>query len=193
MHHVQSSRRDPLDIAHPGRLFLITSVGVLVLDQVTKAVVRASMPVDASRPGFIPYLIDLTSVRNDGAAFGIFPGQRPVFLITHMLVLFAIAAFWRRARPRQWPVVAALAAVAGGAVGNLIDRAFVGYVTDFLEFAFMRFPVFNVADIALVCGVGVLMVWILFGSDVVSTPETPAATDGEDPASDADTAAGKTE
>jgi signal peptidase II len=153
----------------------------LVIDQITKAVVRATMHVGDSFGGFIPFLINLTYVRNSGAAFGLFPGQRPVFLLTSALVLFVIAAYWRRARPHQWPVVIALAMIAGGSVGNLIDRALVGHVTDFFEFAFVQFPVFNVADIGIVGGVGVLMAWVLFG------PEPPAAaseTDDAEPCAD---------
>ena len=97
----------------------------------------------------VPGLLKLTYVRNIGAAFGLFPGRQPVFIFTSLLVLFVVAAFWRRARPTQWPVVIALALVTAGAVGNLIDRIVLGYVTDFFEFGFMEFPVFNVADSAI--------------------------------------------
>jgi signal peptidase II len=193
MHHVQSGRRISLEIAHPGRLFGITAVAVLVTDQVTKLVVRSTLPVGVSKPGFIPHIIDLTSVRNSGAAFGLFPGQRPVFLLTSLLVLFAIAAYWRRARPREWPVVAALATVAGGSIGNLIDRAFIGYVTDFFEFAFMQFPVFNVADMGIVCGVAVLMVWILFGPQPIPAREAPADAEEAEAVPNADAAHGEAE
>lgn len=172
MHHVQSSRRVPLDLTHPGRVFVIVGIVWLLVDQVTKAVVRSTMHVGDTIDGFIPHLINLTFVRNSGAAFGLFPGQRPVFILTSLLVLFVIAAYWRRARPAQWPVVVAFALVAGGSVGNLIDRAFIGHVTDFFEFAFVEFPVFNIADIGIVGGVAILMVWILFG------PEASAAQDG---------------
>jgi signal peptidase II len=147
----------------------------LIVDQVTKVVVRSTMHVGDSIDGFIPHLINLTFVRNSGAAFGLFPGQRPVFVLTSLLVLFVIAAYWRRAHPRQWPVVVAFALIAGGSVGNLIDRAFIGRVTDFFEFAFVEFPVFNVADIGIVLGVAILMVWILFGPE----PPANAATGGE--------------
>jgi signal peptidase II len=154
----------------------------LVLDQVTKAVARANMHVGDSVEGFIPGLINLTMVRNSGAAFGIFPGQRPVFVLTSLLVLFVIAAYWRRARPRQWPVVIAFATIAGGAIGNLIDRALIGYVTDFFEFSFVQFPVFNIADMGLVCGVGILMIWILFGPqpDPRATTQSPDSSDSCD-------------
>lgn len=171
---MQGSRRVPLDLAHPGRVFLATSVTILVIDQITKAIVRAKLPTGASL-GLIPHVIRLTSVRNSGAAFGLFPGRQPVFVLTSALVLFVIAAYWRRAKPMQWPVVIALAMVTAGALGNLIDRAIIGRVTDFFEFAFIDFPVFNVADIGIVGGVGVLMIWILFGPPETSEPaETPA-------------------
>jgi signal peptidase II len=154
---------------------------VLLLDQATKAVARATMNPGDSIEGFIPHVIDLTMVRNSGAAFGLFPGQRPVFVLTSLMVLFVIAAYWRRARPKQWPVVIAFAAIAGGSVGNLIDRALIGYVTDFFEFAFIRFPVFNIADMGIVCGVGVLMIWILFGPQPEpATSAEPLATDASD-------------
>ena len=143
----------------------------MVVDQITKAIVRATMHVGDSFGGFIPFVINLTYVRNSGAAFGLFPGQRPVFLLTSALVLFVIAAYWRRARPHQWPVVVALAMIAGGSVGNLIDRALVGHVTDFFEFAFVQFPVFNVADTGIVGGVGVLMAWVLLGPE----PSAPSS------------------
>jgi signal peptidase II len=184
VHQVQGSRRVPLDLAHPGRVFIGVSASILLVDQITKAIVRAYMQVDQT-VGLIPHVIRLTLVRNTGAAFGIFPGRQPVFVITSLLVLFAIAAYWRRARPTQWLVVVALAMIAGGALGNLIDRALIGRVTDFFEFAFIDFPVFNVADMGIVGGVGALMVWVLFG------PEPPGSTvaDADDSEPSASTSA----
>ena len=122
----------------------------------------------------IPHLLHLTYVRNEGAAFGLFPGRQPFFIVTSLLVLFVIAAYWRRQHPLQWPVVVALALVTAGAVGNLIDRSVLGYVTDFFEFGFFDFPVFNVADACIFVGVAVLMVWILFGPEETSDGEEAA-------------------
>jgi len=161
---VQGSRRDPLGLAHPGRVFLAVAASILLLDQVSKAVVRAYLQIGRSI-GLIPHVMRLTLVHNSGAAFGLFPGRQPVFVITSLLMLLAIAIYWGRARPTEWPVVIALAMIASGALGNLVDRAIVGQVTDFMEFAFIDFPVFNVADIGIVGGVGVLMIWILFGPE----------------------------
>lgn len=171
MYQVQGSRRvPPLGLAHPGWVFIITASVILVCDQIAKAAARASLHL-AQPESFIPGLIRLVLVHNTGAAFGLFPGGRPVFLLVPLLVLFAIAVYWRRAKPTQWPLVIALAMIAGGSIGNLIDRALVGQVTDFFEFTFVEFPVFNIADMGIVGGVSLLMVWILFGPQ----PAEPAA------------------
>jgi signal peptidase II len=133
----------------------------LVVDQITKFVVRGNVIEGHSSP-FVPGLLNLTYVRNVGAAFGLFPGRQPVFIATSCFILFVIAAYWRRAKPHEWPVVVALAMVSTGALGNLIDRAMIGQVTDFFEFAFIEFPVFNVADMAILGGVFLLAIWLLF-------------------------------
>ena len=172
---MQGSRRNPLDLGHPGRVFAIVAASILVVDQTTKAVVRTRLVIGESL-SIVPHLLHLTYVHNMGAAFGLFPGRQPVFIVTSIGVLMVIAGYWLRARPREWPLVVALAMVTAGAMGNLIDRAIIGQVTDFFEFGFIDFPVFNVADIAIVGGVGVLAAWILFGPVESPTPEEPAPT-----------------
>jgi signal peptidase II len=152
---------------------IATALIALAVDQISKSMVRAAM-VEQQSVRLIPHLIHLTYVRNVGAAFGLFPGRQPVFILTSLMVLFAIAAFWRRTHPVQWPVVIALGLVTAGAVGNLIDRSILGYVTDFFEFGFFEFPVFNVADSCIFVGVVILMVWVLFG------PEEDAAAESAD-------------
>jgi len=108
VHPVQGSRRVPLDLSHPGRVFLATALVALAIDQIAKFVARADLAAHASIK-LIPGVLNLTYVQNAGAAFGLFPGRQPVFIVTSLLVLFVIAAFWRRARPTEWPVVIALA------------------------------------------------------------------------------------
>jgi hypothetical protein len=70
--------------------------------------------------------------------------------------------------------------VTAGAVGNLIDRSVLGYVTDYFEFGFFEFPVFNVADACIFVGVAILMVWILFGPEETGDTEPEASTTSED-------------
>jgi signal peptidase II len=183
---VQGSRRDPLDLAHPGRVFAIIAILILVVDQITKALVRSHF-VQGQAIIILPHVLHLTYVHNEGAAFGLFPGGQPFFIATSLLVLAAIVGFWLKTRPREWPVVVALAMVTAGALGNLIDRAVIGQVTDFFEFAFIDFPVFNVADMGIVGGVGVLAAWILFAPAPETTAEQAEAVaphDDEPPAID---------
>ncbi len=169
---MQGSRRGPLELRRPALVFWTIALATLALDQVTKSVVRASLAVGELR-SFVPGVVDLTHVRNVGAAFGLLPGQQPVFIAVSVVVLVVLAGYWRRARPRLSVIVVALSLIAAGAVGNLIDRVLTGRVTDFLSFAFIDFPVFNVADSAIVCGTAVLIAWLLFAP-------APPGPDGED-------------
>jgi len=155
-------------------IFGTTLLGVLLADQVTKALVRAKLAVGASVP-LVDGFMDLTHVRNTGAAFGLFPGRLPIFIGISTLVLGGIAWVWWRMKPRSTWAVLALGLVAGGATGNLIDRVVAGRVTDFFDVGW--WPVFNVADIALDVGVAVLLVWLLFSSEVSDADPVPASTD----------------
>lgn len=151
-------------VRRPRILFWGITVGVLALDQVTKYLVRSYLSPGESHT-FIPGLLDLTYVRNVGAAFGIFPGRQPIFVATSVAVLIAVWAYWRRSHPSQWPLVSAIALIVSGAVGNLIDRVFLGRVTDFLATSFVDFPVFNVADSAISVGVTILILWLFLTPD----------------------------
>lgn len=128
----------------------------VVLDQVSKAWARTAL---AGGPApLVPGVLDLSLVMNTGAAFSIGSGSTWVFVIL-ALVICAGAAVWV-VRVRQMPasVAAALGAVAGGGIGNLIDRVVARQVTDFLATTFIDFPVFNVADIFVTCGVVIALV-----------------------------------
>ena len=140
---------------------------VVGVDQATKAIARARMDPGASIP-VLGDVLRLTYVRNLGASFGMLPGYRPLFITISLCVLVAIAAFVVRRRPQRLWVVAALGLVAGGALGNLIDRLAFGWVTDFIRIPF-DFPVFNVADSSITVGVAMLVWWLLFGP----APEQP--------------------
>ncbi len=155
----------------------IVAVTAVVLDQVTKAVVRATMVRPGASVPVLDGFVRLTYTLNPGAAFGMLPGSGAVFVVVSLLVLVGVIVYaWRWKPTRLWLVVA-LGLLAGGATGNLIDRVFVGRVTDFIQVPF-GFPVFNVADSCIVAGIAMLVWWLLFGP----TPVVPAG-DGEDGAS----------
>jgi signal peptidase II len=143
---------------------ITVAIGALVVtvDQVTKALVRAKMSSPGASVPVLGDLVRLTFVRNLGASFGMMPGYRPLFIAVSIGVLIAIAAFVARRHPQRPWVLVALGLVAGGALGNLIDRLMLGWVTDFVQIPF-DFPVFNVADSAVVVGVAMLVWWLLFG------------------------------
>lgn len=112
-----------------------------------------------------PNVFHLSYVENRGAAFGMLQGKQGFFIIMTIAVLIFIAWYWRRIPQDKWGIwmKIALVLVISGAIGNLIDRALLGYVRDFLYFILIDFPVFNVADICVVVGVIILMPVLLFG------------------------------
>jgi len=147
----------------PGRSPYLWIAGVIVaLDQVTKALVDDFMTLHESRT-IVEGLVRLTYVQNRGAAFGILseaglPYQSLMFSVVSLLALLAIALYaWRMPVQSRLPQTA-LAMVMGGAVGNLLDRARLGYVIDYLDMYWgpHHWPAFNVADSAICIGIGLL-------------------------------------
>jgi len=167
-------------LRHSALVFWTITLTTVAVDQGSKALVRSQMVEGTSRE-FVSGVLDLTFVRNTGAAFGLFPGFQPVFIATSVVVLIVIALYWRRSRPSAWPLVVALGLIAGGALGNLIDRALIGRVTDMFEFAFVEFPVFNVADMAIIVGVAILILWLLLVPDPQLASQEDAAQDASAP------------
>jgi len=126
--------------------------GVLVLDQVSKALVRANVE-PGSRDGLLPG-VDLVNTRNTGVAFSLFEDSGAVLIVFTIVAMVAVVAFFltRPERPGAWLPTGLLL---GGAIGNLIDRVRDGGVTDFIDLP--RWPAFNVADMAITAGVVVLL------------------------------------
>ena len=139
-----------------GLLFIVVAI-VLVLDQVTKAIVRANipfggqwMPVEWLAPYF-----RFVNWNNTGAAFGLFQNGGTIFGILAVIVSgFIIYYFPQVPRENKWMRIA-LAMQMAGALGNLIDRLWFGPVTDFISVG--KFAVFNVADSSITVGVGILI------------------------------------
>ena len=157
------------------KLELIVSVIVVILDQITKALVRPALALHESRE-VIPGFLDLTRVHNTGAAFGMlnaaeFPMKPLILSLVAMIALGGVA--WYAATVPLGDRLARLgiAGVLGGAVGNLIDRATSGYVLDFVDayWGDWHFWAFNVADAAINVGVA-LMILELLGVGRVRVP-----------------------
>ena len=101
--------------------------------------------------------IHLTYIHNTGAAFGMMEGARVLFLIFNIVLVAAVIWAWKK--PWMGRYKFAVSLIVAGALGNCIDRIFRGYVVDFIDFTY--WPVFNVADIAVVCGTILLSIMIL--------------------------------
>lgn len=148
----------------------LLGLGILLFDQLTKLAVRAAG--DASHVTVVPGVVDFMLVRNTGAAFSFGEGHGLAFVVLAVAVVVAIAFYLVRAPELSRVECVGLAMVSAGAVGNAIDRLFLGYVTDFIATTFMDFPVFNVADIAITCGVVVAFVGYIFLSPAAQVDAT---------------------
>jgi signal peptidase II len=146
---------------------------VLVLDQLTKYLVEKHVRMYEVIP-VIPGFFNLTRVRNRGAAFGILstvPGVwRSVFFITVTLVAIGVIALLIKKTHERLPVLA-FALIAGGALGNVLDRIRYGEVVDFIQWYVKSYywPSFNAADSAITIGVGLLAIDMLFGKSKQKT------------------------
>ena len=136
---------------------------IVALDQLTKALVRATIPLHDSVT-VIRDLVSFTHVRNPGAAFGIlsgtdFPFKTPVIAIVATAALVAIGLYGSRLSAHERVARLGLALILGGAAGNLIDRFLVGYVLDFVDVYWRdhHFWAFNVADSAITIGVTIML------------------------------------
>lgn len=132
--------------------YTLLAAGVVVIDQITKFLTVLYIPFEET-VGFLPGLLDLTYVQNDGAAFSSFSGRQGMFLLI-FIVFTGLMLFEYFKKPmgflpfERW----CIAAVYGGGLANMVDRLRMGYVVDMFETVFMEFPVFNVADIFISVG-----------------------------------------
>ncbi|MFL0584924.1 signal peptidase II [Solibacillus isronensis] len=126
---------------------IILTLGV---DQLFKYLVRNFMDYGQSI-SIINGFFQLTSHRNTGAAWGIFAGQK-IFLISFAIIVIVIGLIYCRKVTDKLTRIA-FGFFIGGAVGNVVDRLFFGEVTDMFEITFINYPIFNTADVFLVCGV----------------------------------------
>jgi len=140
-----------------------TALVLYAADQVTKALVVANVAL-GDRHDVIGDLAQLWHVRNDGAAFSILPGATWLFVPVTLAAIAMVVYFHRQLRDRSPWIQVILGAVLAGALGNLTDRLRLGYVIDFVSLGIgeTRFPTFNVADSAVVLGIGALVAYLTF-------------------------------
>ena len=141
--------------------FFLLAAFIVAADQGVKYVDRANIAL-GEHVSFLPGGMDLTFVKNTGAAFSMLEEHTWLLTLLSGVVAVILAVLLARRILPHWFGQLALGLLLGGAVGNFIDRLLLGYVTDMFATAFVNFPVFNVADIAVVCGAVLAVVYYLW-------------------------------
>lgn len=174
---------------------------MVILDQVSKYLIKTQMDLFESKP-ILGNFFQITYVENDGAAFGVQLGSHKIFLVLSVIAAILVFYYLIRIRNKNWLPQLALAFIAAGAIGNLTDRLIHGKVVDFFDIEFFnisipsfnlfgwtlsgysmtRWPVFNVADMAITCGMFIIVSYLIFvGDPLVSfQKQTASLSNGSD-------------
>jgi len=144
-------------------LYFLLSAVLIIIDQLTKSwaihTLMGNPPVTV-----IPHFLGFRYIENTGAAFSLLSGKQMTLILITFVILGAVFGLLFRAirAGEHWVVCLSYSMIIAGAIGNFIDRVRFNYVVDFLEFKFINFPIFNVADMAIVGGVILLALATLF-------------------------------
>lgn len=144
---------------------IIVTLLILAIDQITKTIVRKSVSLMETIE-VIKGFFEISYSENTGAVFGIFRGQNHIFVLVNIIAIIFIFIYYNQFRQSLW-MKTALGFILGGALGNLSDRIFFGFVTDFLRirvwfFRFLWWPNFNLADAAVCIGAIMLIIGMSF-------------------------------
>ena len=134
----------------------LTAIAIIILDQLSKFLVKINFNLNESVP-VMGEIFHLTYIHNFGAGFGILQNQRILLVIISIAVAAFIFYYAKKVKEEETLLQLLLGFVLGGTIGNLIDRIFLGYVTDFFDF--MIWPVFNIADSFVTIGIIGLVIY----------------------------------
>jgi signal peptidase II len=141
-------------------MYFIIIAAVVVLDQLAKYLIRTDLVLNSSIP-LVDGIFHITYIHNYGAAFSIFQNKTGFLISMQLIVIAAVLVYLViRQKKEHWCLLLSLSLIAAGGIGNLIDRAANGYVVDFLDFRI--WPIFNVADISVCVGCGLLVLYMFF-------------------------------
>lgn len=139
---------------------ILLVIAIVACDQLSKYAIRSLFRVNES-VSVIDDFFELRYIQNDGAAFSSFTGKQAFLIAVSIIAIIGAAFFLRKMKSEGAMFKVALLCIIAGGIGNLIDRFLLGYVTDMLSFSIFP-PVFNIADIAVCLGCGILIVYVLF-------------------------------
>lgn len=145
-------------------IMILIGLGLIAVDQFTK-IWATNVLSNGNDIVILKNIFHLHYVRNEGAAFGMLGGKQVFLIIFTSVIIVGMLYYYHKLPQTTWGKVSRVSfmMIISGAIGNLIDRIWLNYVRDFLYFKLIDFPVFNVADILVVVGVGILLVAMLFG------------------------------
>ena len=141
-------------------LLIAIIVGIVCIDQLTKWLAVIYLQGEQSFPIWKDVL-HFTFAKNEGAAFGMLSNHRWVFMIFSAVAIVALLVYLFYFRPKNRFVNITLAMIIGGGIGNMIDRCYLGYVIDFIDFTLIDFAIFNVADSFVTVGAFMLMGYLI--------------------------------
>lgn len=173
-HDVKSRR------ARNAAVFVAVVLLWLALDQLTKAIF-AGYEVGEVVPGIDLGIIDFLLVHNTGGAWGLFGDATPFLAIFSIaMCVLAVVYLFLIAPNSGMLTTVSLGLIVAGGIGNAIDRFFNGYVIDFIHTTFIDFPVFNVADIGVTCGVVLFVISLFVDAPTVNTAKDAGNADSEE-------------
>ncbi|MBO5060852.1 MAG: signal peptidase II [Clostridia bacterium] len=142
-------------------VWIIIAAAVVGIDQLAKVLVAANLSA-TDCIHVIPGLFDFVYVKNTGAAFSILSDNTALLGVISVFFCIGVIVYWYMMKPKHKLLRLSVTLLFAGALGNAIDRIFRGFVVDFISTAFMTFPVFNIADIAITVGAALLIIYLLF-------------------------------
>ena len=142
-------------------LYAVLAVVFVGIDALTKYMAASLLKPRHTLP-LIENVFHLTYCENTGAAFGIFSGKPYLLAAVSVVIIVAVVVYIIKTKPRSHMVMLSLTMLVSGGAGNVLDRVFRGYVVDFFDFRLINFAIFNVADIFVCLGVGLMAVYVLF-------------------------------
>ena len=140
--------------------YLLAIIACVAADQAVKYYVVAHLELYEHAP-LLPGFVELFHIRNTGGGFSILAGHTWILSVLTAVLMAGVAVLLVKKVFPHPLAMWTLTAILGGGLGNLIDRVRLGYVVDMFNFQFMNYPVFNVADICIVCGAVLGAVWYL--------------------------------
>ena len=162
-------------------------LGVVCLDQFTKGLAMVYLPEVGDYVPIWQDVFHFTRVNNSGAAWGMFSDARWVFMITSTVAIVGVLFYLLKYRPASKWLTVSLSMIVGGGIGNMIDRIYLKYVVDFLDFTLIDFPVFNVADSFVTVGAGMLIWYLILDMINDYKKSKQGAADGEETHSETET------